>query len=60
LAKIGKVQAGRALGQGHTTILAQGVAEVWLFSFYPVAGLRTTLNQESRSLRVFDTAILSQ
>ena len=55
-ARIGKAQVGRALDPAHTTILAQGVAEAWLFSFCPVAELHTMLNQESRSLRVFDTA----
>jgi cobalamin biosynthesis Co2+ chelatase CbiK len=59
-ARTGKVQAGPALDQAHTTILAQEVAEVWLCSFYLVAGLHTTLNRENRSLRVFDTSGLSQ
>ena len=59
-ARIGKVQAGQASDQAHTTILAQEVAEVWLFSFYPVAGSRTMLNRESRSPRAFDATALSQ
>lgn len=58
--RTGKARAGQALDPAHTTILAQEVAEVWLCSFYPVAGSHTTLNRESRSLRVFDPASLSQ
>lgn len=59
-ARTGKVQAGRASDQAHTTTLAQEVAEVWLCSSCPVAGLHTTLNQESHSLRAYDTASLYQ
>ena len=57
-ARIGKVQAGQASDQAHTTILAQEVAEVWLCSFCPVAGSHTTLSRENHSLRAYDTAIL--
>ena len=59
-ARTGKAQAGRALDQARTTILAQGVAEVWLCSSYPVAELHTTLSRESRSLRAYNVASASQ
>jgi len=59
-ARTGKARVGRASDQARITTLAQEVAEVWLFSFYPVAGSRTMLNRRSRSPRAFDATALSQ